>query len=111
MLQKTELSVIDECVLLRSIPPEGTGHKYLMSYMIFTQGYEQDEDVSTCICTYVWWPNLDKNIKQLAKHCTNCFIVSLSSPKAPIHHWEWPAQPWSRLHLDFTGPFLGHMYT
>ena len=25
--------------------------------------------------------------------------------KAPLHSWEWPSQPWSRLHLDFAGPF------
>ena len=36
--------------------------------------------------------------------------VSPSPPKAPVHPWEWLAQPWSRLHLDFAGPFLGHMY-
>ena len=36
--------------------------------------------------------------------------MSPSPPRAPVHPWEWPAQPWSRLHLDFAGPFLGHMY-
>ena len=24
--------------------------------------------------------------------------------------WEWPEQPWNRLHLDFAGPFLGHQF-
>ena len=24
--------------------------------------------------------------------------------------WEWPSEPWSRLHLDFAGPYLGAMY-
>ena len=24
-----------------------------------------------------------------------------------IEPWKWPAHPWSRLHLDFAGPFLG----
>ena len=38
------------------------------------------------------------------------FYISAHSAKAPLHPWEWPAQPWSRLHLDFAGPFLGHMY-
>ena len=31
-------------------------------------------------------------------------------PTAPLHPWEWPPRPWSRLHLDFAGPYLGHMY-
>ena len=29
---------------------------------------------------------------------------------APLHPWEWPAEPWSRVHLDFAGPFLNGMF-
>ena len=29
---------------------------------------------------------------------------------APMHPWEWPARPWSRIHIDYTGPFLGKMF-
>ncbi len=28
----------------------------------------------------------------------------------PLHPWEWPSQPWSHIHLDFAGPFLGHYF-
>ena len=28
----------------------------------------------------------------------------------PMKPWKWPSTPWSRIHLDFTGPFLGHMF-
>ena len=27
-----------------------------------------------------------------------------------IEPWKWPAHPWSRLHLDFAGPFLGKQF-
>ena len=27
-----------------------------------------------------------------------------------LHPWEWPDKPSSRLHADFAGPFLGHMF-
>ncbi|XP_014673257.1 PREDICTED: uncharacterized protein K02A2.6-like [Priapulus caudatus] len=30
--------------------------------------------------------------------------------KAPLHPWEYAANPWSRIHVDFAGPFLGHMF-
>ena len=33
-----------------------------------------------------------------------------SPPAAPLHPWEWPAELWSRLHLDFAGPFLKGMF-
>ena len=29
---------------------------------------------------------------------------------APLHPWEWPGRLWLRLHLDFAGPFIGHMF-
>ena len=29
---------------------------------------------------------------------------------ASLHPWEWPSQPWSRLHIDFAGPFEGKMF-
>lgn len=27
-----------------------------------------------------------------------------------IHPWQWPGRPWSKLHLDFADPFMGHMF-
>ena len=46
----------------------------------------------------------------LVKKCTTCQESRPSPPVAPLHPWEWPSQPWSRLHLDFAGPFLGRMF-
>ena len=39
--------------------------------------------------------------------CSDC---QSSQPMAPLHPWEWPQRPWSRLHLDYAGPFLGKMF-
>ena len=42
-----------------------------------------------------------------------CHVCQESRPTpaaAPLHPWEWPSQPWSRIHLDYAGPFLGHMF-
>ena len=27
-----------------------------------------------------------------------------------MHTWEWPARPWSRIHIDYAEPFLGKMF-
>jgi len=27
----------------------------------------------------------------------------------PLHPWQWPARPWTRLHIDFAGPVDGKM--
>ena len=29
---------------------------------------------------------------------------------SPLHPWEWPSSPWSSIHLDYTGPFMGRMF-
>ena len=60
--------------------------------------------MKTLARSYIWWPKMNEDIEEVAKHC------SPSPPKGPLHSWEWPSQPWSRLHLDFAGPFMGHMY-
>ncbi|CAB3981662.1 PREDICTED: uncharacterized protein K02A2.6-like [Paramuricea clavata] len=28
----------------------------------------------------------------------------------PLHPWEWPGHPWTRLHIDYAGPFKGEMF-
>ena len=30
--------------------------------------------------------------------------------KYPLHPWEFPSNPWSRLHIDYAGPMDGHMF-
>jgi hypothetical protein len=58
----------------------------------------------------VWWPGIDETIEETAKSCEACAKVKDSPPTAPVHQWLWPSKPWSRIHLDFAGPFLGKMF-
>ena len=44
------------------------------------------------------------------KECITCQSQRPAPPAAPIHPWSWPSTPWSRLHLDLAGPFLGHIF-
>ena len=46
----------------------------------------------------------------MVKQCSSCQLTRPSPPVAQLHPWEWPNEPWSRLHIDFAGPFMGHMY-
>ena len=32
-----------------------------------------------------------------------------STAEAPLHPWEFPGRPWSRLHIDYAGPVQGKM--
>ena len=59
--------------------------------------------------SYIWWPNMDKEIEEVVKSCLSCQANRHSSAPAQLHPLEWPDQPWSRLHIDFAGPVKGSM--
>lgn len=60
--------------------------------------------------SFVWWETIDRDIETECKSCPGCQAVSNEPPSAPLHRWEYPQQPWQRLHVDFAGPFRGHNY-
>jgi len=60
--------------------------------------------------SYFWWPGVDKDIEELARKCQSCQAVKHAPPVAPLHPWPWPSKPWKRIHVDFAGPFQGHMF-
>ena len=53
---------------------------------------------------------MDADIEQLVRACSVCQELHPAPPSAPLHPWSWPSEPWSRLHIDFAGPFMGKMY-
>ena len=54
----------------------------------------------------VWWPKLDDEIELMVRSCSACQTQSDNPPVAPLIPWQWPSQPWHRLHIDYAGPFL-----
>ncbi|XP_033761665.1 uncharacterized protein K02A2.6-like [Pecten maximus] len=60
--------------------------------------------------SYVWWPNIDKQIEQLCSSCLGCQRSGHMPKSAPVHPWEWPSNPWQRIHVDFAGPFMNFMF-
>lgn len=60
--------------------------------------------------SYVWWPNIDRDIEEITKNCKFCLENSNNPPKAQLHVWDWPGAPNERIHADFLGPLNGDMY-
>ena len=60
--------------------------------------------------SYLWWPKLDDDIEASVMKCTVCQMHRNSPPTAPVHSWDNPTRPWSRVHADYAGPFLNHMF-
>ena len=53
---------------------------------------------------------MDENIEKEVQLCEECQKHHKSPLTAPLHPWEWPESPWSRIHVDYAGPFLGEMF-
>ncbi|XP_053667996.1 uncharacterized protein K02A2.6-like [Anopheles marshallii] len=52
---------------------------------------------------------IDTDIQKLAKACVKCAQTASSPPKYNQHHWEYPSNPWDRVHVDYAGPVAGAM--
>ncbi|XP_063694604.1 uncharacterized protein K02A2.6-like [Bolinopsis microptera] len=59
---------------------------------------------------YVWWPKMDLAIDNMIRHCVSCQINQRKPAKTTPHPWKEPSGPWERVHIDFAGPFLNHMW-
>ena len=107
--RRNELSLHDGCLMWGSrvvVPPT------LRSLVI-----EELHDTHPGICrmkalahSFVWWPKLDSDLEEKVKRCTDCQTHRKTPPEAPLHPWEWPNRPWSRVHVDYAGPFQGKMF-
>ncbi|XP_056132705.1 uncharacterized protein K02A2.6-like [Lampris incognitus] len=60
--------------------------------------------------SYAWWPGMDLAIEQTVKSCETCQRTHHAPPTAQLHPWEWTTKKWSRLHIDFAGPFQGKTF-
>ena len=58
----------------------------------------------------MYWPGIDQQIEQKALGCNGCAQTRKMPAVSLLHPSEWPAQPWRRLHIDFSGPFLNRMF-
>ncbi len=50
------------------------------------------------------------DIEETAKVCKTCQMSHHAPAKAKVHPWEWTTKRWSRLHIDFAGPFQGKVF-
>lgn len=107
--RKTELSLQDGCIFWGArviVPPPGR-------VQIMDELHETHPGLSrikSLARSYVWWLRLDQDLENKVRVCTQCQANQNMPQPVPLHPWEWHDHPWSRLHLDFAGPFKGQMF-
>ena len=107
--RENELGVENGCVMwgMRVIVPQTLHSQVLKSLHANHPGITRMKAIAR---SYFWWIGLDKAIEELGKSCQSCQANQANPAAAPLHPWIWPDTPWKRIHVDFAGPYLGHMF-
>ena len=98
-----ELSVQADCVLWGNrviVPPAGQPRVL----DVLHDGHPGICRMKELARSFIWWPGLDDDIQKRVQACTQCQINQKSPTPQPLHPWEWPERPWSRVHIDYAGP-------
>ena len=107
-IRKDELSLQDGCLLwgARVVVPKAARERVLEML------HEAHPGIVRMKCfarKYVWWPKMDQNLESKVRGCDTCQKSRHAPPKALLHPWEYPSRAWSRIHIDFAGPYQGKM--
>ena len=43
--------------------------------------------------SYIWWPNIDRDIEDITRKCDLYLVNSKNPPKFTLHIWDWPNSP------------------
>jgi len=107
--RRNELSAWNGCVMrgVRVVIPSKLKERILQELHVGHLGIVKMKGVAR---SFVWWPGIDKEIELLANQCKDCQNHAHMPPRAPVHPWMYPSRPWERVHVDFAGPFQGHMF-
>ena len=107
--RREEMSVQDGCVLVgsRVIIPN-VGRSKVMDEL--HEGHPGISRIKGLARGVVWWPGIDADLEKKVKECCACEANKKSPALAPLHTWDWPSHPWTRLHIDHAGPFLGKTF-
>ena len=66
--------------------------------------------MKTLVHTVIWWLKVDTDIEKMVKGCNECQLTRPMPPVAPLNPLPWPTKPCPRIHVDFAGPFMNHMF-
>ena len=104
-VRHNELTVCDGCVMWgsRVVVPQA-GRKSVMEQL--HDGHPGTSRMKSLARNFVWWPQMDDDIADRVKSCNQCQLTRHAPQPAPLHPWEWPDRPWTRLHIDYAGPYL-----
>lgn len=106
---KDALSLINDCIIFRdrTLIPHRYRNQILHSLHETHPGMTRMKALAR---SYVYWPGLDNDIKDLVHQCAPCQEVAKAPIKATLSSWPLPMKPWERVHADYAGPIHDKWY-
>jgi len=106
--RRNEISVHQVCLVwgLRVVVTKVLSERILKE---LHEGHRGVVKMKALARSYIWWPNIDKELEQLAGSCYKC-LQKRPNPEPILHSWDWPSKPWKRIHINFAGPFFDRMF-
>ena len=107
--RRYELGTQGDCLMWgsRVVIPKSLRKEALEILHSIHQGMSRTKQLAR---SYLWWPGMDRDIEDLINSCSSCQLQSKMPPAAPIHPWHPTQKPWSRIHIDHAGPFMGKLF-
>lgn len=104
--RRNGLSCINDCIMFgeRVVIPEKIKSRVLEQ---LHRGHPGITRMKALARSYVYWPGLDSEIEEMVKSCEKCAEASKLPPHAQPIPWARENKPWSRVHIDFAGPYKG----
>ena len=103
LLRRAELSVQFGCLLCgRRMMIQPSLHKPVMQQL--HSGHSGTVRMKEMARSYVWWPSMDNQIKEIAKNCSPCQRVRNNPQIAPLYPLSFPQESWYHALIDFSGP-------
>lgn len=102
--RKDSLSVVNNCLMFsdRTVIPKKLQHLILKQFHSAHPGMNRMKALAR---SYVFLPGMNSETENLVRRCNRCNAVAKSSNKKFYSSWKDPEKPWSRVHVDFSGPF------
>ncbi|CAH8670750.1 unnamed protein product [Schistosoma haematobium] len=107
--RRNSLSLVDGCLMFgnRVIVPINLRCKVMSQLHAAHPGVARMKALAR---GYVYWPNIDAQIKEYVERCSACAKAIKAPRKTEMQSWGTPTNPWSRVHVDFAGPINGKQY-
>ena len=98
--RQQELTVEQDCILwgMRVVVPNKYRQAMLDELHEAHVGIVRMKEIAR---SFVWWPQVDKDIEHLVRSCSSCQQVRNLPAATPLMPWLWPSKPWHRLNADF----------